>query len=67
VGNDQTAGSGSPAGGRGRLARVIATRAGRAAPEAPFVIEHGSMPCDGAWPAERIELFQRWIDAGMRP
>jgi CDGSH-type Zn-finger protein/truncated hemoglobin YjbI len=28
------------AGGRGRLAQVIATRGGRAAPEAPFVIEH---------------------------
>ncbi len=20
----------------------------------------GSMPCDGAWPAERIALFKRW-------
>ena len=27
-------------GGRGRLAQVLATRGGRAAPEAPFVIEH---------------------------
>jgi hypothetical protein len=26
--------------GGGRLARVIATRGGKAAPEAPFVIEH---------------------------
>jgi hypothetical protein len=25
----------------------------------------GSMPCDGAWPAEKIAVFQRWIDAGM--
>ena len=32
-------GSGSRA-GSGRLARVIATRGGKAAPEAPFVIEH---------------------------
>jgi hypothetical protein len=24
----------------------------------------GSMPCDGAWPANRIALFRRWIDAG---
>ena len=30
---------GQPA-GRGRLAQVIATRGGLAAPEAPFVIEH---------------------------
>ncbi|HWD08263.1 MAG TPA: CDGSH iron-sulfur domain-containing protein [Actinomycetota bacterium] len=24
----------------------------------------GNMPCDGAWPPERIEVFQRWIDGG---
>jgi hypothetical protein len=24
----------------------------------------GSMPCDGAWPAEQIELFRSWIAAG---
>jgi CDGSH-type Zn-finger protein/truncated hemoglobin YjbI len=36
---EQAAGSGSPA-GTGRLAQVIATRGGTAAPEAPFVIEH---------------------------
>ena len=24
----------------------------------------GSMPCDTHWPAERVELFRRWIDAG---
>src|SRR6266851_5082202 len=35
----QTSSSGPPAGG-GRLAQVIATRGGKAAPEAPFVIEH---------------------------
>jgi hypothetical protein len=27
-------------------------------------IEAGTMPCDGAWPAERIAVFRRWIDAG---
>jgi hypothetical protein len=32
--------SGPPSAGRGRLADVIASRGGRAAPEAPFVIEH---------------------------
>jgi CDGSH-type Zn-finger protein/truncated hemoglobin YjbI len=37
---DSTAGGGTPAAGRGRLAQVIATRGGKAAPEAPFVIEH---------------------------
>jgi hypothetical protein len=27
-------------------------------------IEAGTMPCDGAWPAERIAVLRRWIDAG---
>jgi hypothetical protein len=27
-------------------------------------VEDGTMPCDGAWPAERIKLFRDWIDAG---
>jgi hypothetical protein len=26
-----------------------------------------TMPCDGAWPATKIELFQRWIETGMQP
>jgi hypothetical protein len=24
----------------------------------------GKMPCDGAWPADRVQLVQRWMDAG---
>lgn len=28
-------------------------------------VESGAMPCDGAWPAERVALFRRWIDEGM--
>jgi hypothetical protein len=24
----------------------------------------GTMPCDGAWPEERVDAFQRWVDAG---
>jgi hypothetical protein len=24
----------------------------------------GSMPCDGAWPPERVDLFRRWLDGG---
>lgn len=28
-------------------------------------LEDGSMPCDNEWPAEQINLFHRWIDAGM--
>jgi truncated hemoglobin YjbI/CDGSH-type Zn-finger protein/uncharacterized Fe-S cluster protein YjdI len=27
----------------------------------------GTMPCDGAWPPERIETFERWIAAGTPP
>jgi hypothetical protein len=30
-------------------------------------LQDGSMPCDAAWPAARIEIFQRWIDTGMQP
>jgi len=40
MGNDPKAAVGVSTGGRGRLAQVIATRGGLAAPEAPFVIEH---------------------------
>jgi hypothetical protein len=24
----------------------------------------GSMPCDGAWPDERVQLFRRWTESG---
>jgi hypothetical protein len=27
----------------------------------------GSMPCDGAWPADRLALFKKWMDEGMAP
>src|SRR5215470_17241638 len=27
----------------------------------------GTMPCDGAWPAERVEVFRRWAQTGMQP
>jgi hypothetical protein len=27
----------------------------------------GSMPCDGAWPADRVALFRQWIDEGCAP
>jgi hypothetical protein len=26
----------------------------------------GSMPCDGEWPDEHVDRFQRWIETGMR-
>lgn len=27
-------------------------------------LEDGTMPCDGEWPPEQIELFRRWIESG---
>jgi hypothetical protein len=27
-------------------------------------LRDGSMPCDGAWPDERVTRFQDWIAAG---
>jgi hypothetical protein len=27
-------------------------------------LKDGSMPCDGAWPADRVELFERWVEQG---
>jgi hypothetical protein len=29
-------------------------------------LREGSMPCDGEWPEEDVDRFQRWIEAGMR-
>lgn len=28
-------------------------------------LQSGSMPCDGRWPGEQLELFQRWISSGL--
>ena len=30
-------------------------------------LHDGSMPCDGAWPAAKIEIFSRWLDSGTQP
>ena len=30
-------------------------------------LSNGSMPCDGAWPAERVEVFRRWTESGFQP
>jgi len=27
-------------------------------------VEAGKMPCDGAWPADRVDLFRRWRAQG---
>lgn len=30
-------------------------------------LETGSMPCDGAWPAEQVDVFKRWVGDGKQP
>jgi truncated hemoglobin YjbI len=30
-------------------------------------LQEGSMPCDGAWDAAKIEVFQRWTTTGTQP
>jgi hypothetical protein len=27
-------------------------------------LEQGSMPCDGAWSADRVEVFRSWFEQG---
>jgi hypothetical protein len=27
-------------------------------------LEAGTMPCDGAWPADRVDVFRRWLAQG---
>jgi hypothetical protein len=27
----------------------------------------GTMPCDGPWPADRTDIFQRWVETGKEP
>lgn len=28
-------------------------------------LDAGEMPCDGAWPSDRVELFRRWMAGGF--
>lgn len=28
-------------------------------------LEDGTMPCDGAWPPDRVDVFRRWLAQGM--
>lgn len=30
-------------------------------------VRSGHMPCDGAWPAERVSTFATWITQGSQP
>ena len=27
-------------------------------------VQAGTMPCDGAWPAERLDVLRRWVESG---
>ncbi len=29
-------------------------------------LRNGTMPCDGAWPPEQIEVFERWVEAASK-
>jgi hypothetical protein len=29
-------------------------------------LEQGTMPCDGAWPSERVAIFRRWMEAAKQ-
>jgi CDGSH-type Zn-finger protein/truncated hemoglobin YjbI len=28
-------------------------------------LENGTMPCDGAWPKDKVEVFRGWVESGM--
>jgi hypothetical protein len=30
-------------------------------------LQVGSMPCDGPWPAEQVQVVSRWLDEGAQP
>ncbi len=30
-------------------------------------LRNGTMPCDGGWPPERVEVFRRWTESGFQP
>ena len=30
-------------------------------------LRDGSMPCDAAWPDDKIEVFRRWAESGTAP
>ena len=30
-------------------------------------LRNGTMPCDGAWPPEKTDLFRRWAESGFQP
>ncbi len=29
-------------------------------------LKDGSMPCDGSWPSDRVDVFEQWIEQGKQ-
>jgi hypothetical protein len=29
-------------------------------------LSSGTMPCDGAWPEEKVDVLKRWIESGFQ-
>ncbi len=36
----------------------------RAADRILAKLEDGTMPCDGAWPDDQVDVFRRWVEEG---
>ena len=30
-------------------------------------VSAGSMPSDGPWPQDQVDLFRRWVEEGLKP
>ncbi len=30
-------------------------------------LQAGTMPCDGAWAADKVDTFRRWVETGKKP
>jgi hypothetical protein len=30
-------------------------------------LREGTMPCDGPWPADRVEIVSKWLEGGAKP
>ena len=28
-------------------------------------LQNGSMPCDGAWSQEKVDVFEHWVNSGQ--
>jgi CDGSH-type Zn-finger protein/truncated hemoglobin YjbI/ferredoxin len=37
------------------------------APDILDRLRNGTMPCDGGWPREKVDVFRRWTESGCQP